>query len=230
MSTMRSLMRRARRVMHGRAADDERSTIDAFHRLYYERGGGGTTWCDTWWFGVRVFKSPLDLWIYQEILNDTRPDLVIETGTAFGGSALFLATMFDMIGHGEVITVDVTPRARPTHDRIRYLEGSSVDSQVLAEVAATARDRRRVMVVLDSDHARDHVLRELERYAPFVTEGCYLIVEDTNVNGHPVHRGFGPGPHEAVEEFLTHHDEFERDRRREKFLVTFNPGGYLRRT
>ena len=85
------------------------------------------------------------------------------------------------------------------------------------------------MVVLDSDHSRDHVLQELELYAPLVTPGCYLVVEDTNVNGHPVSPGFGPGPMEAVTEFLGTTDDFEVDRGREKLMLTFNPSGYLRR-
>ena len=85
------------------------------------------------------------------------------------------------------------------------------------------------MVILDSDHSRDHVLRELELYAPLVTPGCYVVVEDTNVNGHPVVPRFGPGPMEAVQEYLATTDAFEVDRSREKLLLTFNPSGYLRR-
>ena len=85
------------------------------------------------------------------------------------------------------------------------------------------------MVILDSDHSRDHVLRELELYAPFVTRGCYLVVEDTNVNGHPVVPGFGPGPMEAVTAFLRTAADFTVDHAREKFMLTFNPSGYLRR-
>jgi len=85
------------------------------------------------------------------------------------------------------------------------------------------------MAILDSDHARDHVLRELELYGPLVTPGCYVIVEDTNVNGHPVSPEFGPGPREAVDEFLRRNDDFEVDRERERLLMTFNPSGYLRR-
>ncbi len=85
------------------------------------------------------------------------------------------------------------------------------------------------MVILDSDHSRDHVLRELELYSPLVTPGCYLVVEDTNVNGHPVSPEFGPGPMEAVEAFLETTNDFEVDRSREKLLLTFNPSGYLRR-
>ena len=85
------------------------------------------------------------------------------------------------------------------------------------------------MVILDSDHNRDHVLKEMELYSPLVTRGSYLVVEDTNINGNPVLADFGPGPAEAVREFLQHHNEFEVDRNMEKFYMTFSPGGYLRR-
>ena len=96
----------------------------------------------------------------------------------------------------------------------------------------TVRERaagKSVMVILDSDHTRDHVLAELRAYAPIVTPGQYLVVEDSNINGHPVFPGFGPGPMEALQAFLAETGEFEVDRSREKFLVTFNPGGYLRK-
>jgi cephalosporin hydroxylase len=96
-------------------------------------------------------------------------------------------------------------------------------------VAERAAGAGRVLVVLDSDHSRDHVLAELRAYAPLVTPGSYLVVEDTNVNGHPVYEAFGPGPMEAVQDFLKERDDFEVDRSREKFLLTFNPGGWLRK-
>jgi cephalosporin hydroxylase len=86
-----------------------------------------------------------------------------------------------------------------------------------------------VMVILDSDHQKDHVLSELLLYSPFVTQGSYLIVEDTNLNGSPVAKDFGPGPGEAVKEFLSGNDQFCADRKREKFLISANPGGYLKR-
>jgi cephalosporin hydroxylase len=221
-------LRRRMRGANKRVAQNEQATIDAFHRLYY--GRSVATWGDTWWLGVKVRKCPLDLWAYQEILYDTQPDLIVETGTAEGGSALFLATLCDVLGRGEVVSVDIEPGERPAHDRIRYLEGSSVDTAIVKSISTTARGHDRVTVILDSDHSRDHVRSELQAYSPLVTPGCHLIVEDTNVNGHPVHPRHGPGPHEAVDEFLAHHREFERDRRPERHLVTFNPGGYLLRT
>jgi cephalosporin hydroxylase len=204
----------------------ELSPTEAFHRLYYE----SHVWKDTHWLGVPTQKLPLDLWIYQEILHETRPDLVIETGTARGGSALFLASILDLLGAGEIVTIDVLPaEGRPSHERITYLTGSSTSEAVLDEVRELAAGREHVTVILDSDHARDHVLEELRQYGPLVSRGCYLVVEDTNVNRNPVRPDHGPGPMEAVEEFLQETDDFTVDRGREKFLMTFNPKGYLRR-
>lgn len=202
-----------------------------FHRFYYDEGlVRGGTWSATTWLGVPVQKLPLDLWIYQEIVFETRPELVIETGTASGGSALFLASLFDLLGCGRVVSIDIKePLERPTHERISYLLGSSVSIEIIEQVQEQAQGARSVMVVLDSDHGHEHVLEELRRYSPLVTPGDYLIVEDTNLNGNPVYQEFGPGPAEAVQEFLAETRDFVVDREREKLLLTFNPGGYLRR-
>ena len=207
-----------------------RKTTDRFHKLYFDAHLQGKTWADTRWLGVPLAKCPLDLWVYQEILIETRPDMVVETGTFEGGSALFFASMFDLLGEGTVVTVDIEPRTgMPAHHRITYLTGSSTAPEIVDQVKAHVAGARRVMVVLDSDHRRDHVLAELDAYADLVTPGCYLIVEDTNVNGHPVAPEFGPGPTEAVGRFLDADNRFAVDQTQEKFLLTFNPGGFLRR-
>jgi cephalosporin hydroxylase len=199
-----------------------------FQEFYY--ASEDRTWRNTFWFGTLVEKCPLDLWIYQEIIHECRPDLIVETGTMEGGSALYMASILDLIGQGEVVSVDIEAKPRrPIHPRVTYLTGSSTDPNVVAHVADRARGKHSVMVILNSDHARDHVLEELCNYAPFVTPGNYLIVEDTNVNGNPVARGHGPGPREALEVFLANNGTFAVDRSREKLLLTFNPGGYLRR-
>ena len=204
----------------------EPGITDAFHRVYYDTA----VWKDTYWLGVRTQKCPLDLWIYQEILFEQRPDLIIETGTAHGGSALYLASVCDLLGRGEIVTVDIHPiDGRPAHDRITYLTGSSTAPDVVAEIERLAEGREHVLVILDSDHARDHVLDELRIYSRFVSPGGYVIVEDTNVNGHPVFPEHGPGPMEAVEAFLAETEELEVDSTREKFFLTFNPRGFLRK-
>ena len=131
---------------------------------------------------------------------------------------------------GEVVSVDIGHwPSRPAHPRLTYLTASSTDHDVVAQVAERAEGADTVLVVLDSDHSRDHVLAELRAYAPLVTPGSYLVVEDTNINGHPVYEAFGPGPMEAVQDFLKERDDFEVDRSREKFLFSFNPGGWLRK-
>lgn len=202
-------------------------TIREFHRIYYD----SLIWQSTYWLGVPAYKSPLDFWAYQEILADTRPELVIETGTADGGSALFFASILDLLGSGSVVSIDTVPSdGRPEHPRITYLTGSSVEPGILRRVRELADGAPSVMVVLDSDHSATHVLNEIRAYAPMVTQGQYLVVEDTNLNGNPVAPDFGPGPAEAVATFLAEEPNFEPDVLREKFLLTFHPAGFLRRS
>jgi cephalosporin hydroxylase len=210
---------------------DEKKVVDAFHDLYYNgpQGAGGNLYLDTYWMGVPCQKCPLDLWIYQELLFATKPDLIIETGTHSGGSALFLANICDILGHGRVVTIDVVERTRPSHERIIYLLGSSGDPEIIAKARACGGPDDNILVILDSDHSEQHVLRELELLSPLVKVGCYLIIEDTNINGHPTFPSFGPGPFEAVQKFLAQNPGFVIDSSREKFLMTFNPCGFLKR-
>jgi cephalosporin hydroxylase len=207
------------------------NVISWFNQAYYFNRQ--QTWLNTFWLGVPVRKCPTDLWIYQELLFQTRPTVIIETGTCGGGSALFLAHLGDLLGGIRILTVDLTsanpPHPLPAHPSITYLSGSSTDLSIVAAVRAQLRPNDRVMVILDSDHAAAHVRAEIDHYAPLVTPGCYLIVEDSNVNGHPVYPRHGPGPLEALLDWLPAHPEFQVDRQREKFMLTFNPSGYLRR-
>ena len=176
-----------------------------------------------------MLKYPTDLWIYQELIVERRPDLIIETGTHHGGSALFMAMICDQLGAGEVVSVDIDgDPARPSHPRIEYITASSTDPGVVADLTARAAGKR-VMVILDSDHSEAHVAAEMRCYAPLVQVGDYLIVEDSNINGHPTFVDFGPGPMEAIDGFLGETDEFVVDEQRERLLMTLNPRGYLRR-
>jgi cephalosporin hydroxylase len=138
----------------------------------------------------------------------------------------------DALVHGSIVTVDIeTDQARPAHPRVEYLYGSSTDPGIIDRVRARADEAETVMVILDSDHTKDHVLGELHAYAPLVTPGSVLIVEDTDINGHPVLPEIGPGPMEAERELLAATSDFRLDRDLERrFLVTFHPRGYLRRT
>jgi len=207
-----------------------RFIVNQFHRLYYHTPVPRRTWHDTFWLGVQLFKCPTDLWIYQEIIYELKPDVIVECGTARGGSALYFASILEMIGKGRVVSIDVIDRGgRPQHPRIDYLTGSSVAADILATVKNAVAGSECVVAILDSDHTMGHVLEEMRSYGTLVTPGSYLIVEDTNVNGHPVAPQFGPGPMEAVDAFLTENDEFEVDSRGDKYHLTFNPRGYLRK-
>jgi cephalosporin hydroxylase len=205
-----------------------RQVVRRFHRIYF--GAGRRTWTNTRWRGVNVFKCPLDLWVYQEILHEVRPDLIVEAGTKHGGSAYYLASICDLLDHGAIVTIDVEALPdRPTHPRITYLTGSSTDPGVVGQVDERIADGSKVMVILDSDHSREHVIAELDAWHSRVSVGSYLVVEDTNVNGHPVGERDRPGPWEAVAEWLPSHPDFRSDPAREKFFLTFNPRGYLKR-
>jgi len=210
---------------------EDAEVVRRFHQLYY--GSWLAEIADTInlsWFGHQLLKCPLDLWIYQELLVRTRPDFVVETGTWCGGSALYFAMLFDHLGHGRVITVDIDAKSnRPEHPRISYVTGSSVDPAVVAQVQEIVGNDR-ALIVLDSDHHAGHVYEELLVYSKLVQTGDYLIVEDTNINGHPAYPDFGPGPMEAIDKFLSGNDEFVIDRRCERFLMTLYPRGYLRRS
>jgi cephalosporin hydroxylase len=171
------------------------------------------------------------MWVYQELLVETRPDLIIETGTQYGGSALFYASVFDLLGAGEVVTIDIDTSevhdAVRWHPRVSVVEGSSTDPAVVESVRERANGRR-TMLILDSDHKQEHVARELRMWSDVVSPGCYLVVEDTAL-GTQYLPGWG-GSLQALEEWLPAHPDFRRDPSREKFLATVNPGGYLVRT
>lgn len=224
------------RHAHPWLTPDEQRVVEAYHELYYRR----RLWDKTTWMGAPCLKSPHDVWIYQEILVETRPTLVIETGTAWGGSAHYLGCVLDAMhahdGHdGRLVTIDTETRKREAeHPRVTKIKASSLDPGTVSQVRGMIGPGDRVMLILDSLHNRDHVYAELVAYAPLVTTGCYAVVEDSNINGHPVHTDFapdqGPGPFEAVMDYLATTDRFEIDRAREKLLMTLNPCGYLRCT
>lgn len=200
-----------------------------FHTLYY--GTSKQTWENTYWFGTPLLKCPMDLWIYQEIIHEVKPDVILECGTKDGGSARFMAHLLDILNHGRIITVDIAQPSipPPAHPRIEYILGSSTAPETVSKVKSRIQPGEKVMVILDSDHRRDHVLEELKQYKNLVNKGSYLIVEDSNVGGHPVYKQYGPGPMEAIVEFMKNNNEFVIDKSKEKFYLTFNPSGYLKR-
>jgi cephalosporin hydroxylase len=209
---------------------NDRELADRFLELYYGARRENLTWGNTQWMGVKTLRCPLDLWLYQEIIFETRPDLIVETGTAHGGGALFLASMCDVVKNGQVISIDITQVSpRPQHPRLSYVTGSSVAGSIVKEIEQRAARAKQTLVILDSDHSKNHVLAEMNAYGPLIRAGGYLIVEDTIVNGHPIRPEFGPGPMEAVEDFLQSNAGWIIDRTKEKFLLSFNRNGYLRR-
>ena len=209
------------------------SIVERFNDLYFRSSVAGTLR----WRGLELIKNPCDLWTVIDLLQELRPAAIVETGTHFGGSATFYADMSAALGTDTtVITVDVNPKWSydPAIRNIVSVVGVSTSTAAVDRVRAELRGllARRpgpVIVMLDSDHTEENVSLELQLYAPFVTVGSYLIVEDTNVNGHPSSPEFGPGPYEAVQRFLAANHNFEADRSREKHLLTFNPHGWLRR-
>ena len=204
-----------------------RAVVEQFHRLYYH--SYKQTWHNTRFLGVRVWKSPLDLWLYQELIHELRPDVIVEAGTKYGGSAYYFARLFDLVGHGKVITLDIEEQPnRPEHPRITYLTGSSTDPAIADSVDALV-DGGKPLIVLDSSHRFDHVLAELRLWSPRVPVGSYIVVEDTHAGGHPISGRHRRGPWAAVETFLAENDAFEIDESMHKFFMTFNPRGYLKR-
>lgn len=201
----------------------ESVVADLFHVIYYN----SRVWERTTWFGQQILKNPFDMWLYQELLFRLKPNYIIESGTFRGGSALFYAHIFDLLGHGEIVTVDIAnPGSRPEHPRIHYISGSSVDPAVKEEILSiTGSDVS--LIILDADHSETHVAEEIKTWAPHVKVGGFLVVEDSNVNGHPVRQDFGPGPYEAIEHFLAGNDDFEHDVYFDKFFMTQNPRGWL---
>jgi len=184
----------------------------------------------TTYFGVKASKNPLDYWIYQEMLYEFKPDVIIEVGTNFGGSTLALAHICDLLNKGRVIGLDIDQEKIPDqvrdHPRITLIEGDACDS--FDQVKSLISDEERVLVIEDSSHTYENTLKVLNTYSSFTKPGEYFIVEDS-ICHHGVKVGPKPGPYEAIETFIAENPDFEIDRDRESFLITWNPKGFLRR-
>lgn len=187
------------------------------------------------WMGRRIQKNPLDLFIYSEIAYEVKPKLIIETGSFWGGSAIWWADMMKLIHgdeSGKVISIDPNALNTDTLGRnIAFIQGDSIDKNTMAHVLLESKifNYGPILVNLDSLHDMNHVYTEMETYHKFVTPGSYMIVEDGIINGHPTHPEYGPGPYEACEKFLANHPEFEADRTKERMIVTACPLGFLKR-
>jgi len=201
------------------------------------------------WLGRPIIQYPEDIVAMQELMWEVKPDLVIETGIAHGGSLIFFSAMLELIractgSDGEVVGVDIDIRSHnrkaieehPLSKRITMIQGSSIAPEIVASVAAKAKGKKRILISLDSNHTHEHVLAELEAYAPFTTVGSYCVVFDTMVDDMPREqagdRPWGPGnnPKTAVREWIKNHPEFAIDKSIDnKLLVSVAPDGYLKR-
>jgi Cephalosporin hydroxylase len=195
------------------------------------------------WMGVPIIQTPADIMATQEAIWTGRPQLIIETGVARGGSVVFYASLLELLGEGRVLGVDIDIRAHnmdtldnhPMRKRIDLIVGSSIAEDVISEVRRRAAGLERVMVILDSNHTHEHVLAELQAYAPLVTPGQHLIVADTSVEymtpleSRPRPWSKGDNPKTALDAYLSTTDRFERDASlNNKLVFSSSPGGYLR--
>ncbi len=206
--------------------------VDRFNAFYYSGGTAG----NLHWKGIEILKNPCDLWMMVELFQRLEPRVLIETGTHLGGSACFYADILRTLGIDcAVVTIDPNPKwsIAPEAHGIQSLVGYSTDESIVEKVRRIVKEKAiaggAVMVTLDADHSESSVTKELEIYSGFVTPGSYLIVEDTNVNGHPSFAKHGPGPWEAVDKFLQRRKDFAVDLECQRFLLTYNPRGWLRR-
>ena len=206
--------------------------VDQFHKLYYDNPG---SW-STRWLGIETLQNPNDVWMIQEIICEVRPDLIVETGTNRGGSAALWAMVLQQVNpNGRVITIDIKDYV-PTEardlpiikEKVDFLLGSSTDPKIVDEVRRRTEGKK-VLVLLDSDHSKKHVVDEMDAYGPMVTKGSYMVVQDTDINGHPVLPEFGPGPWEALDDFLPRNPQFQPDKSRERLMFTMHPRGFLTR-
>lgn len=196
------------------------------------------------WLGRPMIQLPADAMAIQEIVWAVKPDLIIETGVAHGGSLVLSASVLQLLGHGEVIGIDIDIRqhnrtaieSHPMAHRIKLIQGSSIEPDLVAQVHALAKGKR-VLVFLDSNHTHEHVLAELNAYAHLVSVGSYCIVFDTFVEDLPADYvwddrpwGKGNNPKTAIWEWLKSNSEFQIDKSIEdKLLITSAPDGFLRR-
>jgi len=197
------------------------------------------------WLGRPIIKYPNDVVLMQEVIWDVKPDLIIETGIAHGGSIIFSASMLELIGgDGQIVAVDIDIREHnrkeiekhPMYKRIMMLEGSSISEEIVNKVRAISETKERIMVFLDSNHTHKHVLRELELYAPLVTVGSYLVLPDTFIEYFP--KGYyssrpwdvGNNPMTALRDFLSGNDDFVIDKEKaNKLMITEAFDGYIKR-
>ena len=194
------------------------------------------------WLGRPIIQFPQDMVALQEIIWEIKPDIIIETGIAHGGSIIFSASMLQLIGKGKVIGIDIDIRKQnrieiekhPSYKRIKMIEGSSVEPKIIKKVFSAVKNKKKIMLLLDSNHTHEHVLKELEAYSSLVKKGSYIIVFDTMVEDMPKNsfpnRPWNKknNPKTAVREFLKKNKRFKVNKKfEEKLLITSSPDGFL---
>lgn len=219
-----------------------REAFDIISRLWLKAGWASRFTYNFTWMGRPIIQLPEDLVTIQEVIYRVRPDVIVETGVAHGGSAVFYASLFEIFSHGRVISIDVEIRLHnrraleehPLKKRITLIEGSSTDPTTVQTVRDSIAPGEKVMLILDSNHTKAHVLKELEMYSPLVCAGSYVVVADGNMDElHDLPGGKSEwvtdNPKAAVHEFLDSHPEFESDAEPTRLGTTYWPEGYLRR-
>jgi len=206
--------------------------ISAGNRLSYEID----------WLGVPIIQTPEDMILMQELIFKIQPDIIIETGIAHGGSLIYYASLLELLGKGKVIGVDIEIREHnkkviekhPMFKRIELIEGSSISDETIEKIRKIVPKNSKVIVCLDSNHTKDHVLKELQLYNSFVNPGSYIVVFDTNTSklaelGACDKMYINNSPKEAVDEFLKEYSDFKVDKNYNKLYISYSPDGYLRR-
>ena len=206
--------------------------VSAENRLSYEID----------WLGVPIIQTPEDMVLMQELIFKVQPDIIIETGIAHGGSLIYYASLLELLGKGKVIGIDIEIREHnrkvlerhSMFKRIELIEGSSISEEIIKKIRKMVSKDSKVIVCLDSNHTKDHVLQELQLYNSFVNHGSYIVVFDTITSkmarlGVCEKRYINNGPKEAVEDFLKVNNNFEIDKHYNKLYISYSPNGYLRR-
>jgi cephalosporin hydroxylase len=194
------------------------------------------------WLGVPIIQTPEDMILMQELIFKIQPDVIIETGVAHGGSLIYYASLLELLGKGKIIGVDIEIRehnrkaieAHPMFKRIELIEGSSTSEEIIEKIRKIVPKGSKVIVCLDSNHTKDHVLKELKLYNSFVNPGSYIVVFDTNTSklaelGACDKIYINNSPKEAVEDFLKVNGNFKIDKYYNKLYISYSPNGYLRR-
>ena len=197
------------------------------------------------WLGRPIIQFPQDMVAVQELIWKIKPDFIIESGIARGGSLIFYASILELLNHGKIIGIDIDIRKHNRIEienhtlfkRIKLIEGSSIDDSVIHKIKKIIKDKKKIMILLDSHHTEQHVLEELEKYSPFVRSGSYIVVFDTIIEDMKKHHSknrpwnHGNNPKTAVSKFLKKNKRFKIDKEiQKKLLITSCPDGYLKCT